>query len=235
MTDDEIKKLVDNYHPNAAVLEAVSRMKLIATVGPSSSGKTSIMQAAVKISGQIHLVLGETTRSQRETEQPGVDYLFRSQAEVIEDIKQGNLIDVVVGPNGDLYGTRRQSFSQDKINTMAVVASTLNNFRKLPFKSFKSAFIVPASYELWQTCLNKQADIGHWTAEQWQGRLREAKQSYMIALEDPDIYFVLNDEIETGANRLLQIASGEVPADQELAKDVAAQNYQKLLDQLQVK
>lgn len=232
MTDEQIKNLIDNYHPNADVIEAIAQIKLIATVGPSSSGKTSIMQAAANMSDQIHVVLGETTRSPRTSEVAGVDYLFRSRDEVIEDIKAGNLIDVVVGPNGDLYGTRRRSFDKDKINTMAAVASTIDNFRKLPFKLFKSVFIVPVSYELWQSWLKKQADVGHWTAEQWLGRLAEAKQSYKIGLRDEQMLFILNDEIDNGAKQLLQIASGQVPDNQEMIKKVAAENYKKLLDSL---
>lgn len=229
MTDEQIKNLVNNYHPNTDVLEAIAQIKLIATVGPSSSGKTSIMQAAAEMSNQIHVVLGETTRAPRTGERPGVDYLFRSRDEVIEDIKAGNLIDAVVGPNGDLYGTRRQSFDKNKINTMAVVASTIDNFRKLPFKLFKSVFIVPVSYELWQTWLKKQADVGHWTVKQWQGRLAEAKQSFEISLNDEQMILILNDQIENGAKQLLQIATGQAPGNQEMIKKIATENYKKLL------
>lgn len=235
MKDDELRSLVDNYRPNEATLKAISQLKLVATVAPSSSGKTSIMQAAAQINPDIHVVLGETTRKPRLTERPGVDYLFRSHDEVLAELKRGDLVDVIIGPSGGLYCTRPVNYKMEAINTMALVAAAIPTFRNLPFKYFKTVFIVPASFELWRSWLDKQAEIGGWTKSDWHGRLEEARQSYQIALADREMLFVLNDDLSKATARFLQVANGQEPADNGVAKQVAAQNYAELMDMLSVK
>lgn len=228
MEDDELRSLVENYRPNAATLKAISQLKLVATVAPSSSGKTSIMQAAAKTSANIHMVLGETTRQPRLTERPGIDYLFRSYEEVVGELKRGDLVDVIIGPSGGLYCTRPANYTIDAINTMALVAAAIATFRNLPFKYFRTVFVVPASFELWQGWLKKQAEVGGWTRADWRGRLDEARQSYQIVLTDKEMLFVLNDDLNKATTRFLQVAKGEVPADQDKARNQADLNYQRL-------
>lgn len=226
---DDLNKLVADYHPNPEVLKGISQTKLVATVAPTASGKTTIMRAAAKISPDIHLILGETTRKPRSTETPEVDYLFRNRSEVIAELEHGELVDVIIGPNSDLYCTRLQQYKIGAVNVMALVASTLNTFRSLNFAYFRAVFIVPETFERWQEWLGKHAEVSGWTDEQITGRLAEARQSYEIALADSEIAFVLNDEIDKSAKRFLQVANGQKPDDEEQAKKTAQENYQRLL------
>ncbi|KKU20303.1 MAG: Guanylate kinase [Candidatus Saccharibacteria bacterium GW2011_GWA2_46_10] len=229
MEDDYLRSLVENYRPNDATLKTISQLKLVATVAPSSSGKTSIMQAAAKASVDIHMVLGETTRAPRLTEKPGIDYLFRSYEEVLAELKRGDLVDVIIGPSGGLYCTRPANYLASATNVMALVAAAIPTFRSLPFKYFKAVFIVPAQFKLWQSWLNRQAEVGGWTKQDWRGRLAEARQSYEIALADSQMLFILNDVVDKATDRLLQVVQGEPPADHAEAKNQASFNYQRLL------
>ncbi|OGL34656.1 hypothetical protein A3F65_03065 [Candidatus Saccharibacteria bacterium RIFCSPHIGHO2_12_FULL_47_16b] len=228
MEDDNLRSLVGGYRPNDTTLKSISQLKLIAMVAPSSSGKTSIMQAAAKVAPDIHVVLGETTRKPRSTEQPGVDYLFRNYDDVLAELKRGDLVDVIIGPSGGLYCTRPANYKADAINTMALVAAAIPTFRSLPFKYFKTVFIVPASFELWRSWLDKQAEVGGWSDQDWHGRLTEAKQSYQIALADRQMLFVLNDNLDEATARFLQVTKGQPPADETKAKNQAELNYQRL-------
>ncbi len=234
MTEDELRKIIAAYRPNEQVLRTLSGVKLVATVAPSASGKTTIMQAAARISPEIHIILGETTRMPRVNERPGIDYLFRNDDDVLNELKKGQLVDVIIGPSGDLYCTSIKNYSRTGTNTVALVASALSTFRGLPFKYFKAAFIVPSSFERWQEWLTKQAEIGRWTADQHHGRLAEARQSYEIALADEDMVFILNDEIDRAARRFLQTVSDNQPDDAQLAKKIAADNHAKLRSALGV-
>ncbi|MBI2589096.1 hypothetical protein HYW35_02755 [Candidatus Saccharibacteria bacterium] len=235
MIDDQLQNLVDNYQPNLLVLQAISQVRLLATVGPSGTGKTVIAQALNRSESEIRLVVGETTRRPRYGERPDIDYLFRAEDEILSDLKSGELVDVIIGPNGDLYATRLSSFPPSGISVMALVPAGVRKFRKLPLKFFKAAFIVPDSFEHWQEWLKKQSEASQWTAEQIQGRLEEAKVSHEFALSDSEIAFVLNDTIDKAAKRLLQVAKGSQPDDQALARQTAEDNYQQLLKLLDKK
>lgn len=232
MTDDELRKLVAEYKPSSPVLKTMTDISVLGTVGPSASGKTTLMKALVKASPKVKFILDETSRAARPNEVNGVDFLFRTKDEIIEDLKNGALVQIAVGPNGDLYCTRLSSYPSGATGVIALVPLAVQEFRRLPIKSFKAAFIVPRSFEAWQQWLAKQAEVGDWSQEKMQGRLAEAKQSFEFALNDQDIQFILNDNIDHAAQRLEQVATGQPPADQQQARTIAKENYDKLLELL---
>ncbi len=229
MDTSELKRLVENYRPNAEVLEAVAQIRLLATVGPTATGKTTVAKALVDSVPGFHFVLGETSRPARPGEEPGVDYLFRNREEIIEDLKAGRLVDVVLGAHGDLYSTRVSSYSKDGVSIMALIPPAIQKYRELPLKSLEIAFIVPSSYENWQKWLALRQKEGQWSAEQLGERLAEAKNSLNFALNDGQISFVLNDQINSAAKRLLQVSGGQQPDGEAQAKTTAAENYKRLL------
>lgn len=230
MTDDELRKLVAGYKPSPRVLKDMASIRVLGTVGPSASGKTTLMKALVKASSNVKFILDETSRPPRPNEVNGVDFLFRTKEEIIEDLKNGDLVQIAIGPNGDLYCTRLNSYPSGVTGVIALVPPAVKEFRRLPIKSFKAAFIVPGSFEAWQQWLAKQAKAGSWSQEKMQGRLAEARQSFEFALNDQDIQFILNDNINRAAQRLEQVAIGQPPTDQQQARTVAKQNYAKLLE-----
>lgn len=220
--------LIKNYQPNDQVISTLKDIQLLATIGPSASGKTVVAQKMVDASDGFHFVLGETSRPPRPGEQNGIDYLFRTKDEIIGDLKEGLLVDVVLGPNGDLYSTRLSSYQPAIINVMALIPLAITKYRQLPLKLFKTAFIVPQTYQMWQKWLHERAEHSHWTAEQLGDRLEEAKKSYEFALADPNMSFVLNDQIDEAAKRLLHVAQGKSPDDEALARAAAQEIYADL-------
>lgn len=229
MADDELKKLVDAYGPSQDTLESMAYVSLMATVGPSATGKTTIMKTLAAADPAFHFVVGETSRRPRPSEQNGLDLFFRDRDEILADLKAGRLTQVVIGPNGDLYCTRIDNFSTSKVNLFPLIPLGVKQFRALPLKFMATAFIVPDSYEHWQQWLKKQAAEGNWNQEKLRQRLLEAKSSFEFALKDPQMNFVLNDKLEKAAGRLSQAAHGQKPDDEAQARHVAETNYVKLL------
>jgi guanylate kinase len=230
MDEMELKKLVDSYQPSPEAIKAMANVKLLATVGPSASGKNTIMKVLAKISPDIHFVAGETSRERRPNEQSGVDLIFRSKAQILADLKDGKLTQVVIGPNGDLYCTRVDNFASPGIGVLPLIPLGVKQFRALPLKFFAAAFIVPESFESWQQWLSQQTKDSGWDVKKLAGRLAEAKKSYEFALNDGQISFILNDTPEKAANRLLQVSRGQAPNDEAQARKTAEGNYEKLLE-----
>ena len=142
----------------------------------------------------------------------------------------GELVQVALGPNGDFYCTRADSYPEKGVGLLALVPAAVRGFRRLPIKKFHTAFIVPASYELWQSWLKKQAEASGWDEAKLAGRLAEAEQSYKFALADEQMRFVLNDDVGKAAERLRQVGLGQTPDDEAEARQTAEENYQKLLE-----
>lgn len=229
MTDDELRKLVADYKPSPKVLQAMADIRVLGTVGPSASGKTTIMKALIKASSRVKFILDETSRAPRPNEVNNVDFLFRTKEEILEDLKNGELVQVALGPNGDLYCTRLSSYPTGAVGIIALIPPAVREFRKLPIKSFQATFIVPKNFELWQQWLARQAKAGNWSEEKLRDRLAEAKRSYEFALEDKNIFFVLNDDVDMAVQRLEQVVAGQPPADGTKARATTQENYQKLL------
>lgn len=232
MADDELKRLVDNYRPNQKVLAGMANIRVLGTVGPSASGKTMLMKTLVKISPKFRFILDETSRTPRRGEINGQDFLFRTKEGILADLEKGELVQIAIGPNGDLYCTRLSSYPNWATGVIALVPAAVMEFRRLPFKSFTAAFIVPFKFTAWQKWLAKQAKAGEWTEEKLQSRLAEAKRSYEFALADKNICFVLNDDIDRAVDRLLQVAENQSAADESQARAAAKENYAKLLELL---
>jgi guanylate kinase len=226
--DGELSTLVQTYKPNQQVLNGVSKIKLLATVGPSATGKTTIMKALAKSRPDVHYVAGETSRTPRQGEKPGTDMVFRGQDSILQDLHTGTLIQVVTGPNGDLYCTKLEDFPLDKFCLFPLVPLGVRQFRSLPLAFFETAFIVPYSFEKWQSWLHRQAQISNWSQEKLQGRMNEAKNSFEFALNDESMHFILNDQVDKAAERLYQITQRQTPNDEELARHTAEDNFAKL-------
>lgn len=213
----------------------MAKIKILAAVGPTASGKTTLMEALAENRPQFGLVLDETSRRPRTDEKQGVDFVFRKKEEIIEDAKNGDLVQVAIGPNGDLYCTRINSYPEQGMGLIALVPAAVIEFRKLPVASFKAVFIVPSTYAQWQKWLAKQADDSQWTDEQLKRRLEEAKQSFEFALSDGHLSFVLNDDTSSAVRRLLQVADDEPLDDKALARNILEDNYRKLLSAIDIK
>lgn len=233
MEYERLSELVKNYRPNEEVHKALGQIELAGTVGASASGKTSIMESAVKskFKPPIQIVISDTSRPPRENERNGVEYHFWTKEQMLQGISYGRYVQVAISPGGEIYATRPESYPNNGVGTMAIYSHVLNIFRGLPFRRIYASFIVPSSFDSWQAWLSHQANVSSWTGEQFWTRLREAKQSYEFALADNQIKFILNDRIDSAAARLKQVARGETPDDEPLAKNTAHQNL-KLLAKL---
>lgn len=228
MNGDELRALINNYRPSRMAIDAMRNVRVLATVGPSASGKTTITEELLKKNPAFYFISGETSRPPRPGERDGVEYVFRNKNEMIAEIKKGIFTQVVIGPSGDLYGTSIRNFKDKGVGTAPLIPRGVEQFRTLPLQFFVAAFIVPADFELWQSWLDHQAEISNWTSEQRAGRIAEARTSYEFALHDKDVRFVLNDSVERAAVRLGQVGNGNIPTEEEQARETAKINYTKL-------
>lgn len=227
--DVDIKTLVASYQPSSETLRAMHKVSLLATVGPSASGKTTIMKALAEEDARFKLVVGETSRPLRPGEKEGVDFYTHTVQEIINELKAGRLTQVVVGPSGDyLHCTHVNNFPTEEIGLFPLIPQGVRQFRSLNLKMFTAAFIVPVDFEKWTSWLGNHAKTSNWTYQQYKGRLSEAKTSYEFALNDKEIHFVLNDDIDKAAERLKQVGFGKEPDDEETARKIAQKNFAKL-------
>lgn len=219
MDSASIEQLVNNYKPNPVALGQLNDVTLVMTLGPSGVGKSTLMRAS-----GIPMVVGDASRQARPDEKDGIDYNFRTLEDMKADVENGDYIQIAIGSEGDLKGTKASSFPASGPAIFAVIASAIALFRSLPFAATKTAVIVPPSFETWMTWLGQH----QLAPDKLDARVNEAYQSLSFAVADPQAVFVLNDDIKAGAARLQQVAAGQTPDKNDEAKAIALALLQQL-------
>lgn len=208
------KKLQDGYVLADSTREHLAQVDLVAIVGPTGVGKTSIMKNL-----DIPMVVGDVTRPPREEEKNGVDYMFREDfLDVVTEIKAGVFVQFVISGSGEFYGTRSYSYPDEGLCSMAIVASAMPLFRGLGFRSINAFYIMPPSYKEWMRRLSEQKRYDLLT------RIDEARHSVTLAANNPDEYtFILNDDVNQAvADIKTKLSGGDIDQHRlDLALDTA--------------
>jgi guanylate kinase len=197
-----VSELQQSYRPSAETLAHLAQVDLVAVVGPTGVGKSTMTHRA-----GIPYILSDVTRPPRSGEVDGVDYNFRADLNaLLTEIQSGQFVQYVVERNGEFYGTRASSYPAEGPCAMSVIATAMPTFKVLGFHSVRPVFIVPPSHTEWMHRISSHRD------KDLEGRLLEAKESLSIALTDPMYTFLLNDNLEEAVVTLKNIAAGKTDA-----------------------
>lgn len=215
----KVSSLVPNYRANDDVLKQLASVRLIALVGPTGAGKSTICRRS-----GIPCVVGDTTRSAREREVHGQDYNFRQDFEaVLNEVQNGEYVQVVVQRGNEVYGTKATSFPASGTCAMSILASVIPHFRTLGFQVIIPVYVVPPNHTEWMHRIAAHHD------KDLESRLLEAKESLGIALQDPSYVFLLNDSLENATQNLRKIAAGSIDKmESARARSAASQLYDHL-------
>ena len=195
-----VAAIVPTYKANDAVLAQLSQIHLIALVGPTGAGKSTIARQA-----GLPYVVGDTTRFPREGEVQGRDYNVRTDfAAMLAEIEAGEYVQVVIQRGTEIYGTKASSFPAHGVCMMSVIASAIPTFKTLGFGAVRPVYIVPPNHSEWMRRIAKHRD------KDLEARLIEAKESLHAALNDPTYVFLLNDNLDSSVTTLRKIANGTV-------------------------
>lgn len=90
--------------------------KIIALIGKAGSGKDTILQELItKLPDKFNEIVSCTSRPRREGEKDGINYHFMTDADFLNQVKQGRMLEWT-NFNNWYYGTSKDSLAEDKIN-----------------------------------------------------------------------------------------------------------------------
>ncbi len=179
---------------------------LLVVSGPSGAGKGTICQLVREQLPELGYSVSVTTRQPRPGEVDGVNYFFKSDAEMHKMIAAGELLEYAE-VYGHYYGTPRR-YVLDLLNAGRDVLLEIDIQGALQIKrSFPAGvfvFVVPPSLQELSERIHKR---GTDSEEVIRRRLASASAELAYAAEYD--YIVVNDIAEAAAQRVLTIMAAE--------------------------
>ncbi|HEX7632839.1 MAG TPA: hypothetical protein VF401_00780 [Candidatus Saccharimonadales bacterium] len=225
---DEFKAVLANYRPSTASLNTLSQTRLVLLVAPTSSGRNTAIREIMK-TGDYYFVISDTTRLPRENdgimEQDGVEYWFRSEADMLADIKKGAFLEAAVIHEQQVSGIsirelQKATELQKIAITDAEIAGVVNTIKYKP--DTLAIFMVPPSFDEWQRRLKHRGEM---PPVEYRRRMESAILEFEAALSNDCYKFVINDTVEHAAEQVNRLAKlNEIDQDlQSQARDKAQQ------------
>jgi len=192
----EFQELLAHYKLSDEAMQTLKDIRLVLLVGPSSSGRNTIINELVK-SGLYYFVVSDTTRQPRVNngilEENGREYWFRSEVDMLADLKEGRFLEAAIIHNQQVSGISirelKASAEQQKIAIDEIEVVGADNIHALvPTAQF--LFILPPSFDEWITRMNARGTL---PADETQRRLESAVTEITTALDRDYYTFVVND------------------------------------------
>ena len=236
---DEFHKALADYKLSHTAIKTLSEVRLLLMVAPSASGRNTIIRELVK-TDRYHFIVSDTTRNPRINngvpEENGREYWFRTEEEVLKEIKKGEFLEAAVIHNQQVSGISvRELESARKDGKVAItdieIVGAANIHRAKPDTDI--LFMVPPSFDIW---LERIHSRGTMPEDELIRRLESAEEELSTALRSDYYRFVLNDTVEGTTAEIDRFASTGYydPFKEQLSKEVAQNLYKRVKKYLAV-
>lgn len=179
---------------------------LIVISGPSGCGKDTVVRELMKNNDNIWLSISCTSRQPRDKETNGKDYFFLTREEFEEKIKTNDLLEYAEYA-GNYYGTPKSKIKEKldagiDVVLIIEIQGALKVKELLPETLF--VFILPPSMkELKNRLLGRNTESKEKAIERFKTAYKEINEVTKYN------YVIVNDVIETAANKINSIITAE--------------------------
>lgn len=215
---------VKNYNMPALAAELLQQQPPLIISAVTASGKNTVADYITN-STNYQETLSHTTRPPRPGEIDGQHYWFVNEAQMLREVQAGAFIEVKAIHGETVYGTSIESYkniiSKGYRPLLIIDVQGVEEIsRGLP--DLKPYFLLPPSYQEWMDRLHSRGVI---TEADKTNRIISAKREIITVLKNPAYILVVNDQIETTANKILssQTDKAEQTKNRQLAKELLGQ------------
>ncbi len=193
---DEFREVLADYHSSSEALESIKDLRFVLFVGPTSSGRNTIISELLK-SGLYTFVISDTTRQPRVNngilEENGREYWFRSEVDMLADLREGKFLEAAIIHNQQVSGMSirelKLAASKGLIAVNEIEITGAGHVHSLvPHAKF--LFVLPPSFDEWIARMNGRGTL---PADETKRRLASAVDEIKYALEQDFFIFVVNN------------------------------------------
>ncbi|HUC87863.1 MAG TPA: hypothetical protein VMR95_01815 [Candidatus Binatia bacterium] len=202
----EFHSVLENYKPSPAAMDILRQIKLVLLVGPTASGRNTIINELVK-TGEYYHQVSDTTREIRikdgqPIEKNGREHWFRSEEEILGGLRKGQYVEAAIIHNQQVAGRNIKEVSKalddNKIAVQdiePVGAQTMHDLKPDTI----IIFILPPSFEIWMDRLEGRGGV---PTDELLRRLVSARAELRAALDHDYYHFVINDKVENAVSEI---------------------------------
>lgn len=234
---NEFKETLQDYRISDEGRQILKGIELVLFVGPTSSGRNTIINELLK-SGKYHSIVSDTTRKPRENngvlEQNGVEYWFRSEEDILQDLQNGLFLEAAIIHNQQVSGISmrelQRAVSNQKIavNEIEVVGAD-NIHQAKPDTVF--LFVIPPSFDEWMVRMLARSVLSD---DEINRRLKSAVDEITVALDRNFYHFIVNDTFKQTTSKIKALMESGLNdiEDQAHNREVAAKLLKDTMDYL---
>jgi len=207
---EEFERLLTDYHISDQAASTLANTTFVLMVAATASGRNTIIKHLTD-TGKYYYVVSDTTRPMRlkdgkVVEHNGVEYFFRKEDEVLQDVREGKFIEAAIIHEQQVSGIsiREIENAQEsgKIAITDIEVQGCETIAQLK-PDIIPIFVLPPNFEEWLRRIHKRSEL---TNEEVKSRLEAAVREYGIALEDDRFIFIVNDNLEDAVQAVDEVA-----------------------------
>jgi guanylate kinase len=217
----EFEAVLKQYRVSSTAQQTLQSTKLALLVAPTATGRNTIVRELLK-TGDYHYIVSDTTRHPRvndgQPEQNGHEYWFRTEEEVLNDLRNGAFLEAAIIHNQQVSGISIREIEQAHVEQKTAVT----DIEIVGVQNIVAAkpdtivlFVLPPSFEEWQARIKRR---GAMESGEFRRRLESAEQEFAAALAHDYYRFVVNDTIDHAVEQINLLTSDGKHSDGEHQK-----------------
>lgn len=221
----KFQQLLANYHVSEDSKQILASTELVLLLAASGSGRNTVIRELVKTK-EYHFIISDTTRQPRVNdgvmEQNGVEYWFRDELDVLDDLQNGRFLEAELIHNQQVSGISmrelQNAHDEKRIAITDVDRGGLQNIVQAKPDAI-AVLLLPPSFEEWQL---RMLNRGEMTSGEHRRRLVTACQIFTMALENKYFKFVINNNVTDAVEQIKTLSSESSGTAQETAHQLAS-------------
>jgi len=214
----EFLKLLTDYQLTESARELFRKLNFVVLSGVSGAGRNTVINRLVQQQG-YYFVVSDTTRPPKvrdgTLEEDGIQYWFRTEEEVLADVKAGKFLEAEVIHDQQVSGTSLRELEEALRTGRTAIAEVeyggANNIARVNPQAHIIGLLAP-SFGEWKRRLENREIMA---TEEYANRMRTAEKVLLNMLEKPYFHIVLNDSVDGSVADIQAIVAGVYPLDKE--------------------
>lgn len=206
---DDFKEVLRHYAASEHALKVLAKSHFVALSGIAGGGRNTLINYLVE-HGPYYFIVSDTTRPPKvrdgKLEEHGVNYFFRTEEDLLNDLKKGEFLEAEIIHNQQVSGTSIREIEKAVEQKLIPITDVELGGAEVIQKLSPEATIVgllPPSFEDWQYRLSARETMhGH----EFKNRMETAIKVLESMLERPYIKFIISGDLFESSARLRDLA-----------------------------